>query len=103
MKFAIFDFGDNTFDIGQTSWIQDENSTTFDNESWLFTHEIIVKWPIDFNAAKRKMRKKIDVDTIKTESERYPARILKFGGWRLILIFEMPPQKYKFKTYKYFE
>ncbi|XP_046862848.1 uncharacterized protein LOC124456447 [Xenia sp. Carnegie-2017] len=92
MKFAIFDFGDNTFDIGQTSWIQDENSTTFDNESWLFTHEIIVKWPIDFNAAKRKMRKKIDEDTTKTESERYPARILKFGG---------KGQRISQKNYKY--
>ena len=83
MKWAIFDFGDNTFDIGQTSWIQGEDSETFDNEFCFFTNEVIVKWPKDFNAAKKKMLKNLDVDITKTESERYLAKIVKFGGERL--------------------
>ena len=80
MKWAIFEFGDSTCDVGQTSWIQGENAETFDNDSWFFANEVIVKWPKDIGRAKKKMKREVDVDITITESERYPATIVKFGG-----------------------
>lgn len=43
MKWAIFEFNDRSCEFGQTSRIQGEDAESFDNETWFFTKEIIVK------------------------------------------------------------
>lgn len=80
MKWAIFEFEDLSCDIGQTKWIQCEDAELFDNDAWFFTKEVVLKWPKDFNKALKMMQRDVDVDSTRVESERYSARVVKFGG-----------------------
>lgn len=80
MKWAIFEFDDSSCDVGQTSWIQGEDAENFDNESWFFDNDIIVKWPKDFNKAYKKMQRHVDVNINDVENERFSAKIIKFDG-----------------------
>lgn len=82
MKFAIFEFEDCSCDIGETAWIYDENEELFDNSSWPFSQKIVVKWPTDFYVSKvKKMLKKgLDVDLSTIETQRFSAKVVKFGG-----------------------
>ena len=86
MKWAVFEFNDRSCEFGQTSWIQGEDAESFDNETWFFSKEIIVKWPKDFTKAARKMQRNIDVDINDIENERHPAKIVKLGGICLFYI-----------------
>lgn len=45
MKWAIFEFEDRTCEIGQTSWILNEDERKFTNDVWLFKTEIALNGP----------------------------------------------------------
>lgn len=80
MKWAIFEFEDSSCEVGQSSWIHGEDAHNFDNESWFFSNEIVVKWPKDFNKALKKMQRNLDVNIEEVQYERHSARVVKFGG-----------------------
>lgn len=80
MKWAIFEFEDSSCDVGQTAWIQEQDAKNFNNESWFFRTEVIMKWPKDFNKAMKKMQRNLDINIDDVENKRYSARIVKFGG-----------------------
>ena len=80
MKCAVFEFEDNSCAIGQTSWIYGEDAKDFNNETWFFSNEIVVKWPREYAKALRKIQRDDDFDVDEGEFERHAARIVKFGG-----------------------
>lgn len=79
MKWAIFEFDDNTCEVGETSWIVNEDKEKFTNDLWLSSTEIIVKWPKDFSKVSRKLGK-TPVNMNVVASILCTATIVKFSG-----------------------
>ena len=79
MKWEIFEFEDRTCEIGQTSWILNEDERKFTNDVWLFKTEIAVRWPKDFGKVARKLGK-TPVDISEVSSILCTATIIKFSG-----------------------
>ena len=87
MKWAIFEFSDSSCAVGETAWVHGEDKNLFNNDSWFFKDEIVVKWPKNYNKAMKKMQRSIDVNIIEVDVERFAAKIVKFGGKHYKLLF----------------
>ena len=79
MKWAVFEFEDFSCEVGESSWILGEDENLFNNDDWFPSKEIIVKWPKDCGKL-RKILPKESVCINEVETERYPAKIVKFSG-----------------------
>ena len=79
MRWAVFEFNDFSCEVGETAWIYGEDEELFNNDDWLFSREVIVKWPRDCNKWRR-IISKVTVDIDEIETDRHPARIIKFSG-----------------------
>lgn len=79
MKFAIFEFDDTACEVGETSWIVNEDTDKFTNKLWSPSTEVVVKWPKDFGKISRKLGKTpINIDEM--SSILCTATIAKFNG-----------------------
>ena len=46
MKFAIFEFcEDSSCAVGESNWMVDQDESSFNNDDWPSTKEILVHWP----------------------------------------------------------
>ena len=63
----------------EKEWICDEDTNLFNNDNWVSSKEIIVNWPKDC-AKWRRISTKTAIDINEVETERYPAKIVKFSG-----------------------
>lgn len=79
MKLAVFEFEDCSCEIGQTAWIYGEDERLLNNNDWFFSKEVVMRWPKDFNKVAR-MMKGLLVDPTAMKTERFSAKIVKFGG-----------------------
>ncbi len=79
MKFAIFEFEDQTCEIGETLWIVNEDESKFTNDLWLSSQKVVVQWPKDFGKVARKLGK-MPIKTDDIASTFCTATIVKFNG-----------------------
>ena len=80
MKFALFDFmSDKSCEVGESRWIMREDPKMFNNNSWQFNTEVLVKWPSDFSKISRKIIK-ASIDPQNVETETCIAKVLRFSG-----------------------
>lgn len=79
MKWAVYEFDDGACDVGETAWIFGEDENQFNNDDWLSSKEIIVRWPKDCTKL-RKTLSKAPIDINEVETESFPAKIVKFCG-----------------------
>ena len=78
MKFALYEFcEDQSSAIGESSWMVDEDDSSFNNNVWMTNKEVLVRWP-KTSKDYLKWSNKNGKCQLDTEWKTYTARGLKF-------------------------
>ena len=83
MKFALFEFNeDSSCAVGNSIWILGRNTALFNNELWIKSDEVLVRWPKQKDYLKwlSKNGNKALNESEMVDARTYVAKVLKFGG-----------------------